>query len=79
MGSGKLEGYPSGSVVEYAIDEQGYLIFAFSSMSPHTTDVRRIGKASLTIPSPNFKVASLRVRLKHTSLQTANIHRGSLE
>lgn len=52
---GSAAGYPCGSIVEYATDEQGSLVFAFSSMSSHTTDVRGSGMASLTIPSPNLK------------------------
>ena len=42
--------------MEYATSEQGHLIFAFSSMSSHTTDVKHTGKASLTITAPGFKV-----------------------
>ena len=57
IGSGKVAGYPSGSIVEYAVSEQGHLFFAFSSMSSHTTDVKQVGKASLTIPATGFKVS----------------------
>lgn len=59
IGSGKAAGYPSGSVVEYATSEQGHLLFAFSSMSSHTTDVKHVGRASLTIPAPGFKVSAI--------------------
>lgn len=56
LGSGgAAAGYPCGSVVEYASEESGALVFAFSSMSSHTTDARKQGKASLTIPTPNFQ------------------------
>ena len=71
IGSGKAAGYPAGSIVEYATNEQGFLFFAFSSMSSHTTDVRKSGRASLTIPSPGFKVLHclLRTVLLHLQLQ----------
>lgn len=42
-------------MVEYASDEQGRLLFAFSALSSHTGDVRKDGRASFTIPSPSFK------------------------
>lgn len=56
IGSGAHAGYPAGCVVEYASDVDGYLFFAFSSMSSHTSDVRKNGKASITITATGFKV-----------------------
>ena len=45
-----------GSIVEYAADEAGWPLFAFSSMSAHTSDVRRDGRISLTVTAPGFQV-----------------------
>lgn len=49
-----LEGFPAGSVVFFASDEQGRPIFSFSSMSGHTADLKKNEKASLTIMAPGF-------------------------
>lgn len=48
------EGFPSGSVVFFAADDQGQPIFSFSSMSGHTVDLKKNEKASLTIMAPGF-------------------------
>ena len=56
IGTKDAAGYPCGSVVEYAMDSEGRYLFAFSSMSSHTTDVRETGKASLTVTAPGFQV-----------------------
>ena len=37
--SKKLEGYPNGSVVGFGLDPKGRPLFAFSTMSSHTTDL----------------------------------------
>ncbi|PSC75188.1 FMN-binding split barrel [Micractinium conductrix] len=64
QGRGELEGFPSGSVVEYAADEQGRPIFAFSTMSPHTADVKKEPRCSLTIMAQPFRgIADGRVNL----------------
>ncbi|KAL4422913.1 hypothetical protein ABPG75_009110 [Micractinium tetrahymenae] len=64
QGRGELEGFPSGSVVEYAADAQGRPIFAFSTMSPHTADVRKEPRCSLTVLAEPFRgIADGRVNL----------------
>jgi len=58
------EGFPSGSVVFFAADEEGRPVFSFSSMSGHTVDLKKNEKASLTILAPGFKTpADARVTL----------------
>ncbi|KAL6784838.1 hypothetical protein ACKKBF_B03435 [Auxenochlorella protothecoides x Auxenochlorella symbiontica] len=49
------EGFPSGSVVEYAVDDRGLPHFALSTLSPHTRDVQRDGRVSLTVPVQGSK------------------------
>eukprot|EP01035_Chromulina_nebulosa_P017340 gene17340-22886_t len=51
-------GYPTGSVIGFAVDEQGLPFFSFSTMSAHTKDVQLDGKVSLTITAKDFKGAS---------------------
>lgn len=48
-------GFPFGSVVEYAADEQGRPIFATSTLSPHTADLAQDGRVSLTVTAPGFR------------------------
>lgn len=48
-------GYPSGSVVEFAADASGRPVFSFSSLSPHTGDVRTDGRCSLTVMADGFR------------------------
>lgn len=50
------EGFPSGSVVEYAVDESGLPHFALSTLSPHTRDLKHDGRVSLTVPVQGSKV-----------------------
>jgi len=54
----QFEGYPTGSVVGFQVDEQGLPFFVFSTMSAHTTDVLKDDKASLTVMSKDFKGAA---------------------
>ena len=56
--SASLDGYPSGSVVGFMLDEQGYPFFSFSTMSGHTTDILKDGKCSLSVLAKNFKGAA---------------------
>ncbi|KAG5184587.1 hypothetical protein JKP88DRAFT_269721 [Tribonema minus] len=56
--SKKLEGYPNGSVVGFGLDDAGRPLFAFSTMSAHTSDLGADGRASMTIMAANFKGAS---------------------
>jgi len=51
-------GYPTGSVVSFALDDEGYPFMAFSSMSAHTHDVDKDGKVSLTVMAKDFKGAA---------------------
>jgi putative heme iron utilization protein len=53
-----LEGYPSGSVVGFAVDDDGRPLFIFSGMSTHTQDLLKNPKCSLTIASKEFKGAA---------------------
>jgi len=62
------EGYPAGSVVFFATDEQGRPVFSFSSMSGHTVDLKKNEKASLTILAPGFaSPADARVTITGTA------------
>merc|ERR1711912_113179 len=56
--SKQYEGYPTGSVVGFALDDEGYPFMVFSSMSAHTTDVINDGKVSLTVLANDFKGAA---------------------
>ena len=49
-------GFPVGSIVEVAADAAGLPIFALSSLSGHTKDLRSDPRCSLTVTSPGFKV-----------------------
>ena len=56
--SKQYEGYPTGSVVGFALDNEGYPFMVFSSMSAHTNDVINDGKVSLTVLANDFKGAA---------------------
>ncbi|CAM9705194.1 unnamed protein product, partial [Hapterophycus canaliculatus] len=56
--SKSLDGYPSGSVVGFSLDDKGRPLFAFSSMSSHTGDLGDDSRASLTVTAANFKGAA---------------------
>eukprot|EP00903_Cladosiphon_okamuranus_P021301 g19572.t1 len=56
--SRSIEGYPSGSVVGFSLDEAGRPLFAFSSLSAHTGDLEASSHASLTVTSATFKGAA---------------------
>jgi len=51
-------GYPTGSVVGFELDDEGYPFFVFSTMSAHTKDVLKDGKVSLTVMANDFKGAA---------------------
>ena len=53
-----MPGYPGGSVVGFAPDEDGRPIFVFSGMSSHTVDILADPKCSVTIADKNFKGAA---------------------
>ncbi|CBJ48592.1 conserved unknown protein [Ectocarpus siliculosus] len=53
-----LEGYPSGSVVGFSLDDKGRPLFAFSSMSAHTGDLAADSRVSLTVTAATFKGAA---------------------
>jgi putative heme iron utilization protein len=55
LSSGDPAGFPSGSVVEFVADAAGRPVFSFSSLSPHTGDVRRDPRASLTVTAEGFR------------------------
>lgn len=52
------EGYPGGSVVGFAPDEEGKPLFVFSGMSSHTQDILVNPKCSLTVAAKEFKGAA---------------------
>lgn len=59
--SKQLDGYPSGSVVGFAPDEQGLPVFCFSAMSGHTQDLLAAPKgapAALTVTANGFEGAA---------------------
>jgi putative heme iron utilization protein len=51
-------GYPSGSVVGFAPDDEGRPVFVFSGMSAHTQDLLANPKCSLTVAAKDFKGAA---------------------
>lgn len=52
----KLGGeYPTGAVVGFASDDAGCPIFALSSMSGHTRDLKACGRCSLTVTQKGFQ------------------------
>ncbi|XP_057722078.1 uncharacterized protein LOC130936105 [Arachis stenosperma] len=48
--SKKFEGYPSGSMVDFACDANGYPILAVSDLAVHTKDLAANPKCSLLVP-----------------------------
>ncbi|EEC47844.1 predicted protein, partial [Phaeodactylum tricornutum CCAP 1055/1] len=52
------EGYPGGSVVGFAPDEDGRPLFIFSGMSAHTQDILADPRCSLTVAAKDFKGAA---------------------
>lgn len=48
-------GFPLGSIVEFGVDPEGRPIFALSSLSGHTRDIRADPRCSLTVTSPGFQ------------------------
>lgn len=53
-----MPGYPTGSVVGFALEDDGRPFFVFSTMSAHTGDILKDGKASLTVMAKDFKGAA---------------------
>lgn len=51
-------GFPTGSVVGFQTDRKGLPFFSFSTMSAHTTDLMKDGRASLTVMARNFQGAA---------------------
>jgi len=51
-------GFPGGSVVGFAVDEDGRPLFVFSGMSSHTQDILADPRCSLTVADKNFKGAA---------------------
>ena len=52
--SAKCPGYPVGSVVGYAVDDDGFPFFSFSSLSKHTCDLKLDSRATLTVQFKDF-------------------------
>ena len=53
-----IPGYPTGSVVGFELDDEGYPFFVFSTMSAHAKDVLKDSKVSLTVLANDFKGAA---------------------
>lgn len=53
-----FDGYPTGSVVGFALEDDGRPFFVFSTMSAHTGDILKDGKSSLTVMANDFKGAA---------------------
>lgn len=74
------DGYPNGSVVGFAPDEDGNPIFIFSGMSSHTQDILKDPRCSLTVASKQFKgAADGRVNLMGTVKLVPKDERESLK
>ena len=56
--SKQFPGFPTGSVVGFALDDDGLPFFVFSSMSAHTGDIVQDGRVSLTVLAADFKGAA---------------------
>lgn len=69
-------GFPLGSVVEYGVDSQGRPVFALSSLSGHTRDIRSDPRCSLTVTSPGFQVAMMTKHVPKTG-SYIKIHTGA--
>lgn len=48
-----------GTVVEYAMDGGGKPVFAFSSLSSHTPDIKADPRCALTVTAKDFQVQSV--------------------
>lgn len=51
-------GFPGGSVVGFAVDDDGCPLFVFSGMSSHTQDILKDPRCSLTVADKDFKSAA---------------------
>lgn len=51
-------GFPTGSVVGFSLDDEGYPFMVFSSMSAHTGDIQKDGRVSLTVLAKDFQGAA---------------------
>ena len=56
--SSQVEGYPLGSLVAFANDENGLPFFCFSAMSSHTKDLGKSEKAALCVTAKGFEGAA---------------------
>lgn len=56
--SDQYGGYPTGSVVGFALEDNGLPFFVFSTMSAHTKDVLKDSKTSLTVMAKDFQGAA---------------------
>lgn len=53
--TGPVKGYPLGSVLSYATDDQGRIICALSNLSSHKKDLIADGRATVTVTQNDFK------------------------
>jgi hypothetical protein len=56
--SDQYPGFPTGSVVGFALQDDGKPFFVFSTMSAHTKDVLKDSKCSLTVLAKDFQGAA---------------------
>ncbi|CAL8467755.1 g7293 [Coccomyxa elongata] len=64
---GAWKGFPVGTVVEYAMDDTGRPLFAFSSLSSHTPDIKADPRCSLTVTAPGYQgMSDARVTISGT-------------
>lgn len=64
---GAWKGFPVGTVVEYAMDDTGTPLFAFSALSSHTPDIKADPRCSLTVTVPGYQgMADARVTISGT-------------
>lgn len=54
----KTPGFPSGSVVGFAVDDTGRPVFSFSGMSSHTKNLEEDARCSLCVTEPSFEGAA---------------------
>eukprot|EP00892_Ulva_mutabilis_P009162 jgi/Ulvmu1/6618/UM003_0255.1 len=53
--AGPTKGYPMGSLLSYATDEEGRIICALSNLSSHKKDLVKDGRATVTVTQANFQ------------------------
>ena len=57
-GGGAISGFPSGSMVGFAVQDDGLPIFCFAGMSGHTKNLVKDSRAALTVTEKSFEGAA---------------------